>query len=438
MSNRGTPHRRTRSGRSIVRTDSPLRSSPALAGSPKKKRAPKPKSDKPKNRTPRLTAPLSILTKDLVGIPVRDMQAWANRSAETRLEEARKRNGYITRPMNSFMLYRSAYAERTKAWCAHNNHQVVSAVSGESWPLEPAEVRDFYNELSRIERTNHHNAHPTYKFCPAKPGFNGRKRKGTADSESELSDLGDPDADWASTHKARLGRNRPGRDAGYPSRVGVEQLHHEQSFSPNNDYNKSPWDTTQAHRQAPQPLLQPNLYRSHAEYYQEPGVHNSMLAGIEDVRYNAMQDTSAFSSSLVALPGGMHHELQMMRSHGSTPLPSMEAQIDPMLIPYNGGMPANMAHAAGPGHGDLLHGGLTNAQLDSQAHAAQLHFSSPFGEATEHHVAEYQQREWRPESTSPTYEQGSEFENYWDSSVHAEASAERRVEKEDLKSPRSM
>jgi hypothetical protein len=165
-----------------------------------------------------------------------------------------------------------------------------------------------------------------------------------------------------------------------------------------------------------------------------------MLASVEDVRYTAMADPSAYSSGLVALPGGMHHDLQMLRSHGSTPLPSMETQIDPMLMPYDTGMPANMAHAAaGPSaHSELLHAGLTNAQLDSQAHAAQLHFGGPFGEAAEHQVSEYHRREWRPESTSPTYEQASEFEKYWDTAAHGDASEERRVEKEELKSPRTL
>ena len=196
--------RRTRSGRSIVRNDSPHstnRSTPPRSSRKKKATA------NDKNRTPKLTAPLSVLTKDMTNVPVKDMEAWVKRSVADRLAEAEKRNGYITRPMNSFMLYRSAYAERTKMWCLHNNHQVVSSVSGESWPLEPGEVREFYNELAKIERINHQNAHPNYKFSPSKPGnaSASSKKRSRADSgnESEPSDLDDPD--WG-RENAEIGR----------------------------------------------------------------------------------------------------------------------------------------------------------------------------------------------------------------------------------------
>ncbi|KAF2461109.1 high mobility group box domain-containing protein, partial [Lineolata rhizophorae] len=103
------------------------------------------------------------------------MKAWVNRSAEVRRQEVEKRNGYITRPMNSFMLYRSAFAERTKEWCLQNNHQIVSSVSGESWPMEPPEVREMYNELAKIERLNHQAAHPDYKFSPSKAATPSKK-----------------------------------------------------------------------------------------------------------------------------------------------------------------------------------------------------------------------------------------------------------------------
>lgn len=123
------------------------------------------------------------------------MDAWVNRSAEVRRKEVEKRNGYVTRPMNSFMLYRSAYAERTKQWCLQNNHQVVSSVAGESWPLEPQEVRDQFNEWAKIERANHAAAHPEYKFSPSK-STNKRRKEDYSDYEEDASDLdGDPDGE---------------------------------------------------------------------------------------------------------------------------------------------------------------------------------------------------------------------------------------------------
>ncbi|KAF8249333.1 HMG-box, partial [Wilcoxina mikolae CBS 423.85] len=96
------------------------------------------------------------------------MECWVTRSTQARKKEVEKRGGYITRPMNSFMLYRSAFAERTKYWCLQNNHQVVSSVSGESWPLEPDHIRQKYNDLAKKERENHQLAHPGYKFSPSK------------------------------------------------------------------------------------------------------------------------------------------------------------------------------------------------------------------------------------------------------------------------------
>ncbi|KAF2761762.1 hypothetical protein EJ05DRAFT_184449 [Pseudovirgaria hyperparasitica] len=150
---------------------------------PKARRSKTGKTDMPK--TPKLTAPLSILTHNLIDVPVKDMETWVNRPLAERRIEVEKRNGYVSRPMNCFMLYRSAYQERTKVWCVHNNHQVVSSVTGASWPMEPAEVQEHYKELAKIERKNHAAAFPHYKFSPSKSGVAPRKRK------KESSEAGD-------------------------------------------------------------------------------------------------------------------------------------------------------------------------------------------------------------------------------------------------------
>ncbi|KAF3238788.1 hypothetical protein TWF192_010253 [Orbilia oligospora] len=152
----------------------------------KKKRKPStaPKVEKPK--VPKLDRPLSELTKNFEGLPIRDMERWVHRSVEERRREVEKRDGHVARPMNSFMLYRSAFAERTKQWCLQNNHQVVSSVSGASWPLEPTWIREKYNELARIERINHQAAHPGYKFSPSKNQLPPpRRRKTPSDGEDE-------------------------------------------------------------------------------------------------------------------------------------------------------------------------------------------------------------------------------------------------------------
>jgi len=161
---------------------------PKAARAPRKRRAPGEKADKLK--LPKLVKPLSELTMDYHHLPVRNMESWVTRSAETRWKEVEKRGGYVTRPMNSFMLYRSAYAERTKLWCLQNNHQVVSSVSGESWPLEPPEIREKYNEMAKLERINHQAAHPGYKFSPSKAQNNSRKRKCSKAAEEKASSAG--------------------------------------------------------------------------------------------------------------------------------------------------------------------------------------------------------------------------------------------------------
>ena len=101
------------------------------------------------------------------------------------------------------MLYRSAYAERTKQWCLQNNHQVVSSVSGESWPMEPDEVRNRFDKWARTERANHQAAHPGYKFSPSKAATN-KRRKADFSEEEEPSDLDDdPDGEFYNGRNVR-------------------------------------------------------------------------------------------------------------------------------------------------------------------------------------------------------------------------------------------
>ncbi|KAI9710964.1 MAG: hypothetical protein M1820_002401 [Bogoriella megaspora] len=311
---------RTRSGRSVGRNSSPQTQGRVSKASPKPRKSKAPKADKAK--TPKLTAPLSILTNGME-IPVRDMDAWVNRSVEERHKEADKKKGYVVRPMNSFMLYRSAYADRTKEWCRQNNHQVVSSVSGESWPLEPPEVREKYNELARLERINHQNAHPTYKFSPSKGGP-ARKRKGTeSEDEEDFSDFGD--GEWTpSGHR----RPRPrqtgsnGRDTGYPN--ANRTMNDPYSHAINN----SSWE-------APNEGLMPLESSDHYayQYYHNaghPGIHG---LGTEDYKYHI---TSApgmpYQSSLLGIPGGYDPGLMGSRSH--TPS-SYDPQVDPALLGYS-------------------------------------------------------------------------------------------------------
>ncbi|KAF1988635.1 hypothetical protein K402DRAFT_28300 [Aulographum hederae CBS 113979] len=355
--------RRTRSGRSLARTSSPQASAPALkAPKPKKSKA---KGDKPK--TPKLTAPLSVLTKDYANIPVRDIDAWVNRAASVRHEEAEKRNGYITRPMNSFMLYRSAYAERTKMWCLQNNHQIVSSVSGESWPMEPREIREQYNEYARIERHNHQAAHPNYKFSPSKTtSVAAKKRKGVYSDDEELDigeetfdDLDDPDGEWGpSSRKHRSKNSRTRNNISAP---------HASSWEANNEGKPLPSAIGAGD----------GLYH---QYYQT-SIHPSPMmgqAGVEDIRLRRMDSpgmgmmgmhhqvhpfgmishqhpmgqspishmhhphhpmSAAGVGSLIGMPGaaGAHQDLFVMNSRTGSPITQVEQQeiqVDPSLLAY--------------------------------------------------------------------------------------------------------
>ncbi|KAM0796277.1 high mobility group box domain-containing protein, partial [Usnea florida] len=72
----------------------------------------------------------------------------------------------IKRPSNSFILYRSAYADRARAWEKSPNHQKISSLAGESWAMEPPEIRKQYDAWAKVERENHAKAFPDYKFQP--------------------------------------------------------------------------------------------------------------------------------------------------------------------------------------------------------------------------------------------------------------------------------
>lgn len=127
-------------------------------------------------------------------VVIADIAAYVHRPKEVRLQEVAqcKIPGKIKRPMNAFMLYRKTYQNLAKVLCTQNNHQIVSQVCGDGWPLEPERIRDQFNKWAKIERENHQNAHPNYKFTPSKPA----KKPKRVDYESdEGSTLGDPN--WA-------------------------------------------------------------------------------------------------------------------------------------------------------------------------------------------------------------------------------------------------
>ncbi|GAB7365528.1 hypothetical protein MBLNU230_g6601t1 [Neophaeotheca triangularis] len=319
---------RTRSGRSTKRTDSPFSVSKSRVSKSPMPRSRKKKASKlDKSKTPKLTAPLSILTKDME-VPVRDIGAWVNRPAEVRRQEVEKRNGYVTRPMNSFMLYRSAYAERTKAWGLQNNHQVVSSVSGESWPMEPQEVRDQFNEWAKVERANHQAAHPEYKFSPSKS--NNKRRKGEyTDDEDEPSDLDDPDAEYRGGRHVKVRRQQtPRSDVAYlPSNHFETHPYYNQPVS---SYEQTHYPYANPGRPLPSNVAYDPTgvpYDPHTGiYHQQPAFQQSRQAYMPEVHGvrvptpNSMSSINGQTLGGYGLPGGQSAEEVFNNSRTATPM----------------------------------------------------------------------------------------------------------------------
>ncbi|KAJ9131702.1 hypothetical protein NKR19_g9493 [Coniochaeta hoffmannii] len=99
-----------------------------------------------------------------------DINTYVHRSKEERKQEVSlgKISGKLKRPMNAFMLYRKTYQDRAKEWSKSSQHSVVSQVCGESWRLEPDDVRAQFVQWAKIERDNHQKAHPSYKLTRSK------------------------------------------------------------------------------------------------------------------------------------------------------------------------------------------------------------------------------------------------------------------------------
>ncbi|WPG99749.1 Hypothetical protein R9X50_00256800 [Acrodontium crateriforme] len=309
---------RTRSGRSAARHDSPFSvgSKSRVSKSPAARTKKEKKAKSAKSKTPRLTAPLSVLTKDM-NTPIKDMDAWVNRPAEVRHQETEERNGYVTRPMNSFMLYRSAYAERTKAWCTQNNHQVVSAVCGESWPMEPQDVRDQFNEWARLERENHQAAHPDYKFSPCKP-VNKRRKGEFSDEEDDVSDVGaDPDGDYRGPKVACQKRPVP-----HP---GQTYLNNTVGFSSNPYFTQQPtgYDNSQYQYTNPSRPLPSNIAYDHAGIPYDP--HTGQYLVQQQSQYQ-------YSPSIGASTNTTNSTNETPRTVGGYGLPGdQQVSVDDML-----------------------------------------------------------------------------------------------------------
>lgn len=265
------------------------------------------------------------------------MMAWANRPHEERRQEVSSQHkGNVPRPLNSFMLYRQAYKERIKKWGEQgNNNQLISRVAGESWNMEPPEIKDFYAKVSIIERDNHAAAFPEYKFAPNK---NARKRGRNDDDE-------DSDPEWEGSsiysNKRQRGRKEPdfmrSRSSTPAQLVYSSPQYHPSSFEASNPHFTMPLSNYQRWGQ---PVPYEPYYPGPPLVYHEP---------VQDLHYapTSMPVQREQYTHLVGMPP--------TNEIGMENMPSMQTEyvIDPGLD----GFSAPVSYQYGGYPGVDTHGG---------------------------------------------------------------------------------
>lgn len=289
--------------------------------------SPRSRSGKKSIDYPGMPRPLSELTKHMTDVPIKDMEAWVHRPLADRQMVA-KDKGKIARPMNSFMLYRSAYADRAKKWFAQNNHQVVSTMAGQSWRLESSDVRKKYELLAKIEKINHEKAHPGYRFAPEKD--KKKRDKSPDDDRSRISKC----SDSPSLASSFLGHTRSmSSDHGSlcDSRSSTPFGFVDHGL-PAAGYLNSTWHSNNPGRPAPGMMSPPE-----PAHYLHQTVHPSLMGShVEDVRFRrvGMHDPHyTTSTALAGLPGAAHHELLQPQT---TPGAGPDGQLDPQLLGFQG------------------------------------------------------------------------------------------------------
>ena len=128
--------------------------------------------------SPSSIQPLSSYSGDMKRAAAKRTEEWADRPATVRRKETEK---HVKRPLNSFMLYRSAYITVAKAQYPYSRQNDLSTIVAMSWHKEGQELHKVYDAYANIERCNHHSAYPRYKFSPQKlkiqKGGNNRKEE---------------------------------------------------------------------------------------------------------------------------------------------------------------------------------------------------------------------------------------------------------------------
>ena len=324
-------------------------------------------------------------------IQVKDTETWVNRSVEERRDEAKKDN-FIKRPSNSFILYRSAYADRARAWEKSPNHQKISSLAGESWAMEPPEIRKQYDAWAKVERENHAKAFPDYKFQPQTGKAMNRKRKGKGgNSEDELSD-NDSDYTYAPNGGGRSLKpqrsKRAYRETSYtPSGTSLDEFEPNGFDTTDLFHHSSSYQTHNPGKPVPPPLNQQAL---HNQYYQTTSYPNQRMAHlgqVEDLFVHAIDAPSGYhqpAMPVIGIPGAFHHDLDLQGEESGQQMLSSNSQLDPMLASYDQSR-LQYSSAGGNENANQLTGGLGGVQVgeyQTPAYSPVLNdFESEHGDA---------------------------------------------------------
>lgn len=310
-------------------------SSPSWTSSPRSKqqrrrpqprakvtRSPRGRKTRPRKNSPRpvlINAPFSQTTAHFTDVPVKDMHAWATRPNQQRYDEA-KRRGKVARPMNAFMMYKSAYSERAKAFLKMKNFQDVNTALGESWGIEIDEVKTYYIDTSKLEHQNHAAAHPDYQFKPKKgPAVATRPMTPTpSHTTATFMDYGSPSSQWSG--ELDFSSPPPQYNHGRSQSMEFGDFHAIRSHS--NTPFEHPGYPSWSNFPSSAPTVQPSALQGSMTPQSEEIRHFKCSTPLpEEIHYGV-------PSGLNGIPGEAHHDLmQPQHMHASG--------VDPQMLAYN-------------------------------------------------------------------------------------------------------
>ncbi|KAG5930016.1 hypothetical protein E4U42_003319 [Claviceps africana] len=108
-----------------------------------------------------------------------DPVAYACRSVEERRQKSFE-EGKVSRPLNSYMLYRKAYQQVARRVIRKDQQQSASQTVGTSWTkLECDEIKSKFRALAKIDHEKHLEAFPSYRYTPTQ----GKHARGSSESK---------------------------------------------------------------------------------------------------------------------------------------------------------------------------------------------------------------------------------------------------------------